>query len=189
MDSLTYENSPPDTSSSFKCTIPISLPVSNKNISTPTPVITIETPPQEKTKPKSPKRHTPFSNPWVAARLKDSPQWAISILQTWTHPNRHREINDETIKDINSLSDDQATEALNELKRPHIFVRGTKGQRLEVPVIMKTLDTNIKRAGRALIDSGCKGSCINTKMLKNTNFLFQNFTAPYLSITPMDHET
>jgi hypothetical protein len=108
-DSPTYENPSSDTSSSFKCTIPISPPVSNENISIPTPVISLEKPPQAKTQ--SPKRHTPFSNPWVAARLKDSPQQAISILRTWTHPNRHREINDETIKEINGLSDDQATEA------------------------------------------------------------------------------
>jgi hypothetical protein len=139
-------------------------PVSNKNISTPTPVATTEKPPRAKTE--SPKRHTPFSNPWVAARLKDSPQWAISILRTWTHPNRHCEINDKTIKDINGLSNDQATEALNDLKRPHVFIRGTKGQKLEVLVIMKTLDTNIERAGRALINSGCKGSCINTKVVE-----------------------
>ena len=166
MDSHTYAKPSSDTSSSFKCTIPISPPISNKNISTPTPAVTTEKPPRVKPKTETPKRHTPFSNPWVAARLKDSPQRAISILRMWAHPNRHREVNDETIRDINGLSGDQATEALNDLKKPHVFVQGTKGQKLEVPVIMKTLDTNIERASRALIDSGCEGSCINTKVVE-----------------------
>ena len=163
-NSHTYAKPPFDTSSSFKCTVPTSPPVSNKNISTPTPVTTTEKPSRAKTE--TPKQHIPFSNPWVAARLKDSPQQAISILRIWAHPNRHREVNDETIKDINGLSDDQATEALNDLKKPHVFVQGTKGQKLEIPIIMKTLDTNIERAGKALIDSGCEGSCINTKVVE-----------------------
>jgi hypothetical protein len=31
---------------------------------------------------------------------------------------------------------------------------------------MKTLDTNIKRASKALLDSGCEGSCIDTKAVE-----------------------
>jgi hypothetical protein len=66
----------------------------------------------------------------------------------------------------NGLPDDQATEALNDLKKPHAFVQGTKGQKLEISVIMKTMDTNIERASKALLDSGCEGSCIDTKAVE-----------------------
>jgi hypothetical protein len=31
---------------------------------------------------------------------------------------------------------------------------------------MKTLDTNIERASKALLDSGCEGSCIDTKAVE-----------------------
>jgi hypothetical protein len=106
------------TSSPFKCTIPIT-PVSNENISPSLPDDTAKEPLRAK---ESPKRHTPFSAPWVAARLKDSPLRAISILRTWTHPNRHREVNDETVMDINKLPNNQAIEALNDLKKPHVFI-------------------------------------------------------------------
>jgi hypothetical protein len=103
MDAHTYANPSSHTSSSSKCTILISPLVLNKNISTPTPATTTEKPPRAKPKIENPKRHTPFSNPWVAVQLKDSPQQAISILRTWVHPNRYCKVNNETIKEITAV--------------------------------------------------------------------------------------
>jgi len=108
-------------------------------------------------------RHTPFSAPWVAARLKDAPQRAVSILRNWSHPRRFREINNVTIETINHLRDNQAIEALNDLKKPHVFIQGTKGRKLAVKLTVKTLDTNVEQQADALIDCGCEGSCIDSK--------------------------
>src|SRR5439155_7805056 len=34
------------------------------------------------------KRHTPFSAPWIVARLRDSPDRALPLLRNWSHPKR-----------------------------------------------------------------------------------------------------
>jgi hypothetical protein len=51
---------------------------------------------------------------------------------------------------------------------------------------MKTLDTNIERAGKALLDSGCKGSCINMKVVEKYQLPVSKL---HRLITPTDHET
>src|SRR5687768_14720205 len=49
--------------------------------------------------------HTPYTAPWVAARLKDSPVRAVSILRSWSHSKRWREIHDDTVRKIAEMSD------------------------------------------------------------------------------------
>src|SRR5688572_10483677 len=45
-------------------------------------------------------RHSPYSAPWVMARLRDSPDRAIPVLRNWAHTKRYREVNDLTIRQI-----------------------------------------------------------------------------------------
>src|SRR5262245_30056000 len=97
------------------------------------------------------KRHTPFTAPWVAERLKDSPDRAIPILRDWSHSKRFHEINGITINLINRLNHDDAIEALDDLRKRHTFIRGTRGQRLSVKTTVVTLDTNVEYGATALV--------------------------------------
>ena len=164
MDSIPIPE--PDTVPSTPCTISAS---NDSPISTPLP----SAPKQGKEKrtkiPKTPssyERHTPFTTPWVAARLKDSPGRAISILRNWSHSKCYRKVTEQTIEEINKLNTENALKALNQLKEPHVFVRGTKGSKLAITANIITLDTKAEHKAHALIDSGCEGSCIDVKYVK-----------------------
>src|SRR5277367_5465877 len=66
-------------------------------------------------------RFTPFTSPWIAARLQDQPEErAIPLLRNWAHPKCYMEINRQTIIDINKLSDGNAVDAVEELKQPQV---------------------------------------------------------------------
>ena len=109
-------------------------------------------------------RFTPFTSQWIAARLKDQPEErAIPILRNWAHPKRHMEINRQTMDDINRLSEGDAVDAIEELKEPRRFIRGTRGTKLSFNANIVTLDTRAEHKANALLDSGCEGSCIDVK--------------------------
>src|SRR5277367_4722917 len=66
-------------------------------------------------------RFTPFTSPWIAARLQDQPEErAIPLLRNWAHPKCYMEINRQTITDINKLSDGNTVDAVEELKQPRV---------------------------------------------------------------------
>ena len=122
----------------------------------------------EKTKPHAHYTHKtprllpkPYTAQWVINRLQDSPKHTLAILKTWSHNRRYREMNDQTINQIRALEPDQAVKALEELKKPHVYTRSTHGTTLEMSVKVKTLDTRSEFAAKALVDSGCVGSCIH----------------------------
>ena len=58
---------------------------------------------------------------------------------------------------------DKAIAALMELKKPHIFIRGSRGSKLTLKSTIMTLDTRDEKVAEALIDSGCERSCIDCK--------------------------
>jgi RNase H-like domain found in reverse transcriptase/Reverse transcriptase (RNA-dependent DNA polymerase)/Integrase zinc binding domain/Chromo (CHRromatin Organisation MOdifier) domain len=112
-------------------------------------------------------RFTPFTAPWVVERLKDQPEErAVPILRIWAHPKRHREINRQTIDSINKLNDGEAVDAIEELKEPRVFIRGTRGSKLSFKANITTLDTRAEHEANALLDSGCEGSCIDIKYVR-----------------------
>lgn len=74
-------------------------------------------------------------------------------------------MNHQTIHEICTLEDEQAIRALNELRKPNTYIRGTKGTKLEIKVKLTTADTRKELSARALIDSGCVGSCIDLSMI------------------------
>ena len=120
------------------------------------------------TLPNHPKpRYTPFTSPWIAARLHDqSEERAISLLRDWAHPKRYMEINRQTIDEINRLGDGDAIDAIEELKQPRVFIRGTRGSKLSFGANIVTLDTRDEYKADALLDSGCQGSCIDIKYVR-----------------------
>jgi hypothetical protein len=121
-------------------------------------------------KPSSPEhiRHTPFTAPWVAARLQDTnlPR-AVAILRTWAHSKRHREVNEELVQEINKLEKKTIIPILEELQQPRVFIHGTKGSKLSIKTTIQTVDTHTDHQAIALIDSGCEGSCIDIKFVRD----------------------
>ena len=60
---------------------------------------------------------TPETAMWVAQRLVEAKEeQRIGILSMWVHNQRQAEVTQETIEEINNLSDKDAVEALNELR-------------------------------------------------------------------------
>src|SRR5215471_16395288 len=122
-------------------------------------------------------RHDPYTAPWVVARLRDSPQRAIGILRIWAH-ERRRDIDDGTIDEINALPEEIAIKAVEELKIPRAFVRGTGGTKLNLKTTVVTLDTRQEHTTKALLDSGCEGSCIDTDYVRQRNIRTTPFARP-----------
>ena len=114
-------------------------------------------------------RYLPYSAEWTVARLRDSPSCAIPLLRSWSHSRRFREINPMTVQQINALPMDKAITALMELKKPRIYVRGSRGSKLTLKSTIMTLDTRDEKVVEALIDSGCEGSCIDVKYVREHN--------------------
>jgi len=110
--------------------------------------------------------HTPFTAPWVVARLRDSPDRAVGILKSWSHDKHLREANDQTILEINRLEEKEAVEAVEDLKKPRVFVRGTRGSKLSLATTIVTLDTRSEHKATTLLDSGCEGSCVDVKYVE-----------------------
>jgi Retroviral aspartyl protease. len=169
---------PPTPIFSPPCTIP-NTPIQINSISTSP----LDTPAQEKEKrytlPNHPSpRFTPFTAPWVAARLKDDPDRAIPILRNWAHPKRYREINQQTINEINLLRDGDAIDALTELQSPRVFKRGEKGLKLNLKTTIVTLNNRTEYTADALIDSGCEGSCIDVKYVRKNGLVTTKLARP-----------
>jgi hypothetical protein len=83
----------------------------------------------------------PFSTVWTARRLyQDKPESALAALSLWTHKKRSKEVSHETIKELNALSDENVILALEELKGPKKYIRGTGGQQLNLTAQLGMLD-------------------------------------------------
>ena len=125
-----------------------------------------DVPPKPIQLPDKLKRPTPYSALWTYARLNDTPiPMALAHLRVWSHPRRHRELTEATVQQIRTLKVDDGLRALQELKDPRIYVRGTNGRKLELKATVTTLDTGSTTNAAALLDSGCEGSCIDRKFV------------------------
>jgi hypothetical protein len=111
---------------------------------------------------------TPRTAMWVAQRLAESPQeQRKGILGLWVHPKRQAEVTDETIEEINALSDEDAMEALKELRRPIQYIRKQGGQQMNFEARLQTLEDGQIFLIKALLDSGCTGSCISRDYVRD----------------------
>jgi len=62
---------------------------------------------------------------------------------------------------------EKAVQAVKELKEPRIFVRGSRGSKLTMQSTILTLDTREENTAEVLCDSGCEGSCIDIKYVRD----------------------
>jgi RNase H-like domain found in reverse transcriptase/Reverse transcriptase (RNA-dependent DNA polymerase)/Integrase zinc binding domain/Chromo (CHRromatin Organisation MOdifier) domain len=108
----------------------------------------------------------PFTAAWVLARIHDSPDRSIPLLRNWSHRRRFREVTPETVAEIRALAPAVALDALRELQEPRAFVRGTRGRKLSLRATVSTLDTLKDFSSELLIDSGCEGSCIDSRFVQ-----------------------
>jgi hypothetical protein len=121
----------------------------------------------------------PFSAVWTAQHLyQDKPESALAALSIWTHRKRSKEVSHETIVELNALSDDNVILALNELKEPKKYIRGTGGQQLSLKTQIRTLDDRRTFAVTALVDSGSTGSCIDSDFVKARNIATKKVACP-----------
>ena len=76
---------------------------------------------------------TPFSCAWMVRRItEDDSERTGTHLRTWMSPKHHVEIDDELIGHLRKLSLEQLKAVLEELRKSKKFVRGTKGNQLNV---------------------------------------------------------
>lgn len=123
----------------------------------------------------------PGTAKWVARRLDDnSPEMAIGVLRSWTHPNRVREASAENVERIKRMVDEAALEALLELAKPRRYVRGIKGQQLDLELTLGTLNDQRSFRVEALLDSGCTGSCIDRKFIAANKIQTRKLPIPVL---------
>ena len=109
----------------------------------------------------------PFTSPWILQRIRsdESPQ-ALTTLRSWVHQKRRPEVDDNLIRTLSELDEETALQALESLLRPRKYIRGGKGQQLDLPVLLESLTGNLQIRAKALIDSGCTGSCIDKDFVK-----------------------
>lgn len=119
---------------------------------------------------KTKERKLPFSAPWVIQRIKEDPvDKALTQLRIWMPERRREEADEDMVIKIRQLSDTDAASALKTLRKPRMFIRGSKGMQLDVTAILQTLDTLETFKVKGLVDSGCTGSCIDSKFVARHN--------------------
>ena len=86
-------------------------------------------------------RAPPGTAKWVAQQLaEEKPEQRIGILRLWVNTKRLAEATEETIKEINNLSDEDAETALNEMRRPKQFIRRQGSMQMNLSVQLQMLE-------------------------------------------------
>ena len=98
--------------------------------------------------------------------MEEKTDRAIGILKSWMHPKRQSEATEQTIALLNDLSDIDVFKALEGLQQSKKYIRGMKGNQLDLSVKIQTLDDGRIFPVRALLDSGSTGSCINRRFVE-----------------------
>ena len=94
---------------------------------------------------------------------------AIRDLKMYARKDREIEIEEKTITDINSLPEQDALWYIRNLREKPRHVRATGKNQMDVTGVIITMDTLSRHSIKALIDSGCTGSCINEEFVKKHN--------------------
>jgi Retroviral aspartyl protease len=122
---------------------------------------------------------TPGTAMWVAQRLAEAKkEEQKGILGLWAHPKRQAEVTEETVNAINDLSDEDAIEALKDLRKTRRFIRAVGKDQMSVPVHLQTLDDGHILRVIALLDSGCTGSCIDKEFVRKNNIQTKKVPLP-----------
>jgi gag-polyprotein putative aspartyl protease len=116
---------------------------------------------------------------WVAQRLDDQdPSMARGILASWVHRKRQSEVTDRTIFALRTLSDEDVVWALNKMAEPKKYIRGRQGQQLNIEMTLGTIDDRRNFPVKALLDSGCTGSCISQRFCEEQGINVRKFPLP-----------
>ena len=94
---------------------------------------------------------------------------AIRDLKMYARKDREIEIEEQTITDINSLLEQDALWYIQNLRNKPRQVRATGKNQMDVSGVVITMDTLDCHPIKALIDSGCTGSCINENFVRKHN--------------------
>jgi hypothetical protein len=124
-------------------------------------------------------RQKPHTTKWIVRRIQEEDlPIAKGILSAWMHHTRHVEASEATIDELNAIANNEIVEAINELRTPKCFVHKDKGNKLETRVILTTLDDSQSLKTTALLNSGCTGSTINIRFVKQHNLPTQQLPRP-----------
>ena len=108
-----------------------------------------------------------WTNEWMVRRIQDQPTpIAIRDLKTFIRKDREEEITEETIKELNKLEENQMLWYIQNLRIKPRQVRATGKNQMDVSRVVKTIDMLESFQMKALIDSGCVGSCISEEFTK-----------------------
>jgi hypothetical protein len=115
-----------------------------------------------------PKQVCVWTAEWMLKRLKEekNEDLLMAQLKTFIHPKRSIEASIETVSKLVKLPDEEAIGILAEFQKPPRYIRGTKGNQLDLSLSVTTLDTHQTFAVKALLDSGCTGSAIDAGFVK-----------------------
>ena len=95
---------------------------------------------------------------------------AIRDLKTYVRKDQEIEIEEQMIRDINSLPEQDALcQYIRNLRDKPRQVRATRKNQMDVMGVIITMDTLSRHSIKALIDSRCTRSCINEEFVKKHN--------------------
>ena len=132
-------------------------------------------------KSSKPKQVCVWTAEWILKRLKeekDEDERAIALLRCWVHPKRQIEASYENRNKLLNMSESEAIATLQEFAMPKRFIRGTKGNQLDVNLTITTLDSSMNTSTQGLIDSGCTGSAIDATFVKECGFSIKKLPVP-----------
>lgn len=100
----------------------------------------------------------------------------MDLLRMLAHPKHHLKTTPEVLREINALSLEEASEAINELSGPKHYIQGS-GNLLTL-LQHWTLDNHRSFSIKALIDSGCTGSSIDAGFIAAKGINTQKLARP-----------
>ena len=102
-----------------------------------------------------------WTNKWMVRWIQDQDiTIAMRDLKTYVRKDREIEIEEQTIGEINSLPEQDALWYIRNLRDKPRQVRATGKNQMDISGVIITMDTLDRHSMKALIDSGCTGSCI-----------------------------
>ncbi|KAI0069432.1 hypothetical protein K474DRAFT_1576167, partial [Panus rudis PR-1116 ss-1] len=119
-----------------------------------------------------------WSPMWVLHRLQEQTDASIGILCIWTHNSKQTEATHDSMADILKLDESDALWSLNQLRGPKQYIRGTRGNQMDVPLVLTTLNDQRSFSVKALLDSGCTGSSIDASFVRKNEIETRKLPRP-----------
>ncbi|PFH46662.1 hypothetical protein AMATHDRAFT_133377, partial [Amanita thiersii Skay4041] len=107
-----------------------------------------------------------WTGPWVLRRIWNEPtEEGIRTLIQYAHNRRKSEIDVPYIHKLNALSEKDALQAIYQLKEKPTVIQTTGTNQIDIPCVISTTNTLETFTVKALLDSGCTGSCVNAEFI------------------------